>query len=135
MKVKFLGCLLLLVLPVYIYAASVAAFTGKVTDAKTNEPIIGATVTLSQLKISTSTDVNGEFKFASLPARGRYVVEVRYLGYHSLVKTVDLSSPTSLNFALLPSIIETREVVVTGTLVTATSKYNSTSAAVVNKDD
>ena len=135
MKIKFLGCLLLLILPVYLYAATVAAFTGKVTDAKTNEPIVGATVTISQLKISTSTDANGEFKFATLPARGRYVVEVRYLGYHSLVKTVDLSSPASLSFALVPSIIETREVVVTGTLITATSKYNSTSAAVVNKED
>ncbi|WP_345955384.1 TonB-dependent receptor [Mucilaginibacter sp. PAMB04168] len=134
MKLKFLGGLLLLILPVYIYA-SIAAFTGKVTDAKTNDPIIGATVTISQLKISTSTDANGAFTFDRLPARGRYVVEVRYLGYQTLVKTVDLSSPTALSFALTPSIIEAREVVVTGTLVTATSKYNSTSASVVSKED
>jgi iron complex outermembrane receptor protein len=134
MKFKVLSSLLLFILPVYIYAA-VAAFTGKVTDAKTNEPIIGATVTLPQLKISTSTDANGHFNFASLPLRGRYVVEVKYLGYNTVVKTVDLASPSALDFALIPSIIETREVVVTGTLVTATSKYNSTSAALVHKED
>ena len=134
MKVKLLGSLLLLILPVYIYAA-VAAFTGKVTDAKTNEPIIGATVTISQLKISTSTNANGEFTFDRLPARGRYVVEVRYLGYQTLVKTVDLSSPASFNFTLTSSTIEAREVVVTGTLIASTSKNNSTSAAVVNKEE
>ena len=134
MKIKFLGSLLLLVLPVYIYAA-VAAFTGKVTDAKTNEPIIGATLTIPQLKISTSTNANGEFSFAQLPARGRYVVQVSYLGYQTLVQTVDLSSPTALTFALTPSIIEAREVVVTGTVITSTSKNNSTSAAVLNKED
>src|SRR4051812_38387068 len=120
MKVKFLSSLLLFILPVYIYAANIAAFTGKVTDAKTNEPIIGATITIPQLKISTSTDASGQFNFATLPARGKYVVEVRYLGYNTLVKTVDLSSPASLSFALVPSMIETREVVVTGTLVTST---------------
>jgi iron complex outermembrane receptor protein len=134
MKMKLLGSFLLLILPACIFAA-VAAFTGKVTDSKTNEPIIGATVTLPQLKISTSTDANGQFTFNTLPARGRYVVEVRYVGYQAMVKTVDLSSPSSLNFSLIPSIIEAREVVVTGTLVTATSKYNSTSASVVSKED
>jgi iron complex outermembrane receptor protein len=134
MKIKLLGSLLLLILPAYIYAA-VAAFTGKVTDAKTNEPIIGATVTISQLKISTSTNADGEFTFDRLPARGRYVVEVRYLGYQTLVKTVDLSIPASFNFALVPSTIEAREVVVTGTLIASTSKNNSTSAAVVNKEE
>lgn len=134
MKVKLLGSLLLLLLPVYIYAA-VAAFTGKVTDAKTNEPIIGATITISQLKLSTSTNANGEFTFDRLPARGRYVVEVRYLGYQTMVKTVDLSSPASFDFALTSSTIEAREVVVTGTLIASTSKNSSTSAAVVNKED
>ncbi len=134
MKMKLLGSLLLLMLPAYIFAA-VAAFTGKVTDSKTNEPIIGATVTIPQLRISTSTDANGQFTFGTLPARGRYVVEVRYVGYQAMVKTVDLSSPSSLDFTLTPSIVEAREVVVTGTLVTATSKYNSTSASVVNKED
>lgn len=134
MKMKFLGSLLLLMLPVYIYAA-VAAFTGKVTDVKTNEPIIGATVTIPQLKISTTTNANGEFTFGTLPARGRYVVEISYIGYQTSVKTVDLSNPASLTFALTPSIIEAREVVVTGTVVTSTSKNNSTSAAVVSKED
>ncbi|CAM3670221.1 TonB-dependent receptor [Mucilaginibacter galii] len=134
MKVKLLGSLLLLILPVYLFAAA-AAFTGKVTDAKTNEPIIGATVTISQLKISTSTNANGEFTFDRLPARGRYVVEVRYLGYQTLVKTVDLSTPASFNFALTSSTIEAREVVVTGTLIASTSKNSSTSAAVVNKEE
>ncbi len=135
MRSKFLGSLLLLLFPVYIYAAGLAAFTGKVTDAKTNDPIVGATVTIPQLKISTSTDANGQFSFSTLPARGRYVVEVRYLGYQTLARTVDLSSPTALNLALTPSMIETREVVVTGTLITSTSKNNSTSATVVDKED
>ncbi|WP_295773187.1 TonB-dependent receptor [uncultured Mucilaginibacter sp.] len=134
MKFKFLCSLMLLILPVYLQAA-IAAFNGKVTDAKTNEPIIGAVITIPQLRISTSTNAAGEFSFAQLPARGRFVVQISYLGYQTQVKTVDLSSPTALSFSLTPSIIEAREVVVTGTVLTSTSKSNSTSATVLNKEE
>ncbi|QJD94832.1 TonB-dependent receptor [Mucilaginibacter robiniae] len=134
MKLKFLFSLLLFTIPAFLFAANLSSFTGTVTDAKTHQPLPGATVTLSQLRISTVADVNGHFTFNTLPSRGRYVIEVRFIGYQDMVQTVDLSANATLDFALVPSIVETHEVVITGTPIASNNKYNSTSATVVNKD-
>lgn len=120
----------------YILSATAATISGRVTDSKTNQPIAGATISLLQLRSSTSSDQQGQYAFKSLPSRGRYLVEVRFIGYQSLIKTIDLTSDqVTVDFALNESIIETNEVVVTGTLVTAQSRRNSTSVSVVSKDE
>ena len=73
--------------------------TGTVTDAKTNQPIAGATVSISQLRLNIITNANGKFSFSALPSQGKYVIEVKYIGYQSIVKTIDLSSSAELNIA------------------------------------
>ncbi|WP_239468736.1 TonB-dependent receptor [Sphingobacterium multivorum] len=136
MKLKIIGCIFMLATYFSIFPALAATISGKVTDAKTNLPIAGATISLQQLRSSTASDQQGHYSFKSLPSSGRYLVEVRFLGYQSVVKTVDLTSENlSLDFALTESIIETNEVVVTGTLVTSQSRRNSTSVAVISKDE
>jgi iron complex outermembrane receptor protein len=119
-----------------LFSATAATISGRVTDSKTNQPIAGATISLLQLRSSTSSDQQGRYAFKSLPSRGRYLVEVRFIGYQSLIKTIELTSAdVSVDFALTESIIETNEVVVTGTLVTSQSRRNSTSVSVVSKDE
>ncbi|WP_312363003.1 carboxypeptidase-like regulatory domain-containing protein, partial [Sphingobacterium sp.] len=136
MKLKIIGCIFMLVSYCSILPALASTISGKVTDAKTNLPIAGATISLQQLRSSTASDQQGHYSFKSLPASGRYLVEVRFLGYQSVVKAVDLTSENlSLDFSLTESIIETNEVVVTGTLVTSQSRRNSTSVAVISKDE
>ena len=118
------------------FSAVAATISGQITDAKTNLPLAGVTVSLLQLRSSTATDEQGRYTFNSLPSSGRYLVEVHLMGYQPLVKTVDLTtSNTVVDFALTPSIIETDEVVVTGTLVTSQSRRNSTSVSVVSKEN
>jgi iron complex outermembrane receptor protein len=53
MKFKLLFSVLLIILPAFILAASAGTITGKVTDAKTNQTIPGATITIPQLRTST----------------------------------------------------------------------------------
>lgn len=57
---------------------------GKVTDSKTGEPLVGATVTLLQngVKKATSVNLNGSYTFKNVKA-GSYTVTVNYVGYKS----------------------------------------------------
>ncbi|MBD1385533.1 TonB-dependent receptor [Mucilaginibacter rigui] len=133
MKLKLISCFLFLFVQFSAFADAID-FKGKVIDAKTNEALIGATVSIPDLRISIITNANGEFTFRSIPAKGRFVVQVQYVGYKSLTQTVDFSSPAPIVFALQASVIETHEVVITGTPVTSGSRSNSTSATVVTKE-
>lgn len=53
--------------------------SGKISDEKTAEPIIGATIIVQGTAIGTVTDVDGYFQL-SVPT-GEYVLEVKYIGY------------------------------------------------------
>lgn len=86
--------------------------TGIVTD-KDGKPVSGATVSIPDLKTGTVTDANGKYIFTKLPT-GAYLVQITYVGYGTFNKRIDLSKTTELNAQLLPSTIESAEVVVTG---------------------
>jgi iron complex outermembrane receptor protein len=133
MKLNLLGCFLFMLIRLTSFADAID-IKGKVVDAKTNEPLIGATVSIPDLRISVATNVNGEFTFKSIPAKGRFVVQVQYLSYKTLTQTVDFSTTAPLLFAMQTSVIESHEVVITGTPITSGSRSNSTSASVVTKE-
>jgi len=134
MKLRLFSCFIFLFIQFSAFAIDANIFKGKVVDAKTNQTLIGATVSIPELHVSVATNANGEFTFRSVPSNGRYVVQVQYLSYKTLTQTVDFSSTTPIVFALQPSIVEAHEVVITGTPITAGSRYNSTSASVVSKE-
>jgi iron complex outermembrane receptor protein len=130
--------LILVILFTYItlpaLAIDFADFKGKVTDATTKEPLMGATVYISDLKATTTTNANGEFTFKNIPIKGKFLVEVRYIGYKTTSQIFDLSSNAPLNFELQSSVIESAEVVVTGTPYSANSKTNSLAVVSVNRE-
>jgi iron complex outermembrane receptor protein len=134
MKLKLISCFLFLCIQITAFADDANIIKGKVIDAKTNETLIGAVVSIPDLHVSVATNANGEFTFRSVPATGKYVVQVQYLSYKTITQTIDFSSTTPLVFAMQTSIVEAHEVVITGTPITASSRSNSTSASVVTKD-
>jgi iron complex outermembrane receptor protein len=87
--------------------------TGTVTDKKDGAPIIGATVSIPDLKTGTITDADGKFTLSHL-SKGVYIVQVSYVGYSSVTKRVDFSKATVLNVQLQTSFIEAGEVIITG---------------------
>ena len=136
MKSNFLLSLILaLYFPIYVFALPAGDISGQVTDAKTGQGIAGTTLTIPQLRISTVADANGHFAFHNLPIQGKYLVEARSIGYKSQIKSFDLSTTGSLDFKLDISIIEAHEVVIMGTPIASNSKYNSTSASSVSRED
>jgi iron complex outermembrane receptor protein len=89
------------------------SITGTVTDKADGKPIIGASISIPDLRTGTITDVNGHFTVNNLP-KGVYLVQISYLGYSTYTEKVDFSTTTVLNVQLQSSSIETGEVVITG---------------------
>ncbi len=114
-------------------ASGFADVAGKVTDAQKSNALAGATISVPDLRKSAVTNQNGEFIIKNLPVKGRFLVLVSYVGYQSATQIVDFSNPSSLIFALQPSVIEGREVVITGSATSSDNRKNSTSVATLNK--
>ena len=115
-------------------SAETISLDGKVFDAITKETLPGALVTIPDLKISVVTNSSGQFTFRNIPLRGRFLVEVKYIGYSTLIQTLDLSAASGIEFALYPSTIEAKEVVITGTAFSTDNRRNSTAVSAVTKD-
>jgi len=108
--------------------------SGKVIDASTQQPIAGAIIAIPDIKTSAVTDNNGQFTLHSITNRGKFLIEVRFIGYKSITRIVDFSREEFLEFALEPSSLEMREVVITGTAISSNSKKNSTSVATLGRE-
>lgn len=125
---------LFLLLPASALLANPVLLEGRVIDGETKDPLPGALITIPDLKISVVANVSGNFTFNNIPEKGRFLVEVRFIGYKTLIQTVDLSQTSSLVFELFPSTIEAKEVVVTGTAFSSDNRKNSTAVSSVTKD-
>ncbi|RZL06277.1 MAG: carboxypeptidase-like regulatory domain-containing protein, partial [Pedobacter sp.] len=122
---QVLVVLLSLVFSVPVLGSTMAEIKGRVNDAVTGEAIPGATIYISDLKSVTTTNEKGEFVFRNIPGKGKFLVEARFIGYKTTSKQIDLSSPADLIFSLQPSVIESAEVVITGTPFSSNNKTNS----------
>ena len=69
--------------------AQTARITGVVTDAANNEPLIGASAFIEQLKTGEVTDAKGNFSIQNL-SPGTYTVRFDYMGYESHSERVTL---------------------------------------------
>ncbi len=95
--------------------------TGLVSDAETGAPLPGANVVLAGTILGASTDSDGVFVIANVPA-GDYEVTVYYVGYTTASQTISVASGSNrLNFDMSTDVLKFDEVVVTGS-VGATSK-------------
>ncbi|TSJ42982.1 TonB-dependent receptor [Mucilaginibacter corticis] len=113
--IKLIGLLFILLANTVITKAdnAIGTLSGKVTDKKDGSPIIGATISIPDLKTGTVTDANGNFVLNHL-SKGIYLVQVSYVGYSTVSQRVDFSKTTELNIQLQASSIEAGEVVITG---------------------
>jgi iron complex outermembrane recepter protein len=88
-------------------------FSGRVLHQEDQEPLIGATVYLPQLRLGASTDVNGEYRIARLPA-GTYTVQVSYVSHRTLLATVAVTADVRRDFFMENSAQTLEEVIVSG---------------------
>ena len=93
------------------------SFTVKGTVYDENKkPLMGATVTVVELKKTTTTNSEGKYAF-SLP-KGAYVLEISYLGYDSPWQAIEISENKSkLDFYVYPKFTVLEEVLVSAVRV------------------
>lgn len=103
--------------------------TGKISDASTGEPIIGANIIVEGTTLGTVSDVNGKF---SIEVSGDPVLIISYLGYVS--RKVVVSGQNNYEITLVPDIKSLQEVVVIGYGV-QNKKDLTGSVAVVKTND
>lgn len=110
--------------------------SGKVTDAKTNEPLVGVNVLVVQSKVGTVTNINGEFEIDNL-SDGEYDLKFSYLGYSSVTKRIKVTSqvPININVKLQETSIDLGEVIVTGNPFLVETKDLSQSFVTISKLD
>jgi iron complex outermembrane receptor protein len=122
--IKAFYILLLLCISIFANAKTVTGIgriTGNITDKTTGLPIYGATISIPDLKVGTSTDEKGNYLLKQLP-EGEYLMQVSAIGYASVTKVVNLSNTYSVDFKLSASNYELSDVVVTALGNTTTKK-------------
>lgn len=108
-----LGLLAIFVLAATVNAATTGKISGKVIDAETGDPLIGANVVIEGTDLGASTDQDGYYHIINIPV-GTYSVRAGYIGYQSVRKTeveVLIGLTSTVNFELKATAIESGEVV------------------------
>ena len=91
-----------------------ANISGHVIDAEFKEHIPGCLITINDSNLATMTDASGHYVFRDLKP-GIYTLEVTFMGYSSMKKTVEVMSGKTieLNFEIAPDAFMLDQVVVT----------------------
>ncbi|MEC7263352.1 MAG: TonB-dependent receptor, partial [Bacteroidota bacterium] len=85
--------------------------SGTVSEAASNETLIGVTIAVTELRTGTTTNEYG-FYSLTLP-KGEYRITISYLGFQDIVETITLNKNLKKDFSLAEEAEELEEVVVT----------------------
>ena len=107
--------------------------SGKITDKADGGPLTGVNVYLPELSEGTTTDENGTYKINNLPCK-KVQVQISYLGHQTIVRTIDLSKVSTMNFIMQESNATIHEVVVTGLTGQSLMKDSPTPISIVNTE-
>lgn len=104
----------LLFFAVLTFAQNTGTISGYVRNARSGEPLIGATVQMDGTNLGTVTDLEGFYEITNIPTES-YSVTASYLGYEPRTEfnvIVKSAGNPELNFALTEAIESLTEVVV-----------------------
>lgn len=110
--------LLLAVLAVcgVVTTAAQGTVKGKVVDADNNEPLIGATVSVSGTTLGTVTDIDGNFVLKLTSSKA--TLEFKYLGYNDLSRQVKGGADVDMGeVKMTPDAIGLQEVSVIASII------------------
>lgn len=112
-------------------SAQESVLQGKVLDATTGEPLIGAQVVISGTEQGTVTDVDGRYRLQV--AAGTYSIDVQYLGYSAKTVTgiaVNAGATAFQDVALQPEAIEAEGIQV---VISAEEERGSVTGALAHQ--
>jgi iron complex outermembrane receptor protein len=108
--------------------------SGKITDAKSGEPLAGASIYFPDLRTGSTSDAQGVYRIQNISG-GQYLVEISFIGYASIVEEIGLNGNTQKDFALNPSVIEGESVTVTGVSSATSTKRTPIPVNIVRKEN
>ena len=111
---KVLILLIVLAMPILVFAQSSGKIVGVVKDKQTGEPLAGVNVVLQNTMLGATTDIDGYYVILNVPV-GTYNIEASYVGYRKVVVQglrVSANITTEQNFELEPTTLELEEQIV-----------------------
>lgn len=119
---------------VFAGPAERGSFSGRVMNAETGKPVVGASIYITNLKQGTTTNETGYFKFNQV-SEGQQLIEVSHIGFNTIAQTILIQGDTYKDFSLTPSIVENTTVVVTGVSHATTLRKTPFQVTVIQKDE
>ena len=113
--------------------AQEGSVSGRVTDAQTGDPLVGANVLVVGTNLGAATDINGEYSISRVPA-GAQRLNANYIGFASSSSNVDVpvDGNATSDFGLSVAALNLNEVVVTGAGTAVEKSKIGNSVGVVN---
>ena len=110
---KILSCFLITLLfnIFYTHAQEKYTLSGTVSEEKSNETLIGVNILFPEIQAGTVTNEYG-FYSITLP-EGNYRVIISYLGYTSIIETLELKENITKNYALFDALENLEEIIIT----------------------
>ncbi len=108
--------------------------SGKITDKATGTTIPGVTIYIPDLKTGVISNADGTYKIENLP-QSKIIVQVSFIGYKTIIETIDLLQTTTKDFAMESSVTEINEVVVTGHSQAGEKNRTPTPISIVTKKE
>ena len=99
---------LMALIPLLLAAGPVGQIKGKVTDAKTGNPLSGASVQVEGLTLGGKTDLGGEFLITGIP-EGTYNLILSLIGYERVTVSgvkVSATAPVEVSVCMKQSVLE-----------------------------
>jgi outer membrane receptor protein involved in Fe transport len=120
-----------------LFGGTTGKIAGKITDAKSGEPLPGVTIVLPGTSYGAATDFNGDYFINNLPP-GTYALKASAVGYNSVnydkIK-VNIDLTTRMDMKLAEAVIDIgKEVVITAERAMIQKDLTATTA-VVGGDD
>ncbi|MGF7081313.1 TonB-dependent receptor domain-containing protein [Mucilaginibacter sp. UYCu711] len=115
--------LLTLCCSLWSFSGLAQGIKGKVTDAVTREPLVGATVEIRSIKRSAAVQLDGFFSFKNLSA-DTYQLEIRFVSYKTKQITVMVTPDrvNTISVALDPDIRALNDVTISGNQVSTDTR-------------
>jgi len=123
-------------LPGILFCGTTGKLAGKVIDAKTGEPLLGANITIMGSGLGAGTDLNGSYFIINIPP-GTYDVKASYISYQSVLQkkvVINVDRTTNLNFSLNSEDIKTSVVEVIASREGIIRDLTSTSEQISSED-
>ena len=129
--------LLMIGIPLWLFAGTTGKLTGRVTDAETKDSLPGANVILEGTTIGAATNIDGQFIILNVPP-GKYTLIAKMIGYTSMrVENVNVSIDltTETNFALSSTVLKLGESVTVKAERPIVVKDQTATTAVISADN